>query len=353
MELAFPKLPRPSTQQSLDLLSKALRQCASYGLTTVQDGATKSVDYQLLSTAAGKRLLTMDVVAYPLWLEAERINDVAAPVSQYVGRLKIGGAKLVLDGSPQGKTAWLTQPYLVPPPGQMPDYRGYPAMSDDEARQWVAKFFAKRWQVLAHTNGDAAAQQFIDAVAQAEDKLGPADRRPVMIHAQTVREDQLDRMKTLGIIPSFFSVHTYFWGDWHRDSVLGPDRAARISPARSAIERSMRFTLHNDAPIVPPDVLRLMWCAVNRTTRSGAVLGADQRIGPLEALRGYVRRRVPEFRGTDQGLDRSRQVGQLRGAIGQPPDRRSRPSGRPDGPGDIRRGAPPIYRRAADQAERK
>ena len=85
----------------------------------------------------------------------------------------------------------------------------------------VDEAFSKGWQILAHCNGDAASDQFIVAIRAATEKYGKADRRPVMIHSQTVREDQLDEMKELGIIPSFFGMHTYYWGDWHRDSVLG------------------------------------------------------------------------------------------------------------------------------------
>jgi hypothetical protein len=95
-------------------------------------------------------------------------------------------------------------------------------------------------------------------------------------------------MKKLGITPSFFPAHTYYWGDWYRDSVLGPPRADRISPIKSALSRGMRFTIHNDAPIVPPDILRLLWSTVTRTTRSGAVLGPNQRVNALEALKGVT-----------------------------------------------------------------
>jgi predicted amidohydrolase YtcJ len=110
---------------------------------------------------------------------------------------------LNLDGSPQGKTAWLTEPYHVPPEGQAADYHGYPAVPDEEAIALVDKAFSNGWQLLAHCNGDAAADQFIMAIRTATEKHGKADRRPVMIHAQTVREDQLDEMKELGIITSF------------------------------------------------------------------------------------------------------------------------------------------------------
>ena len=116
-----------------------------------------------------------------------------------------------------------------------------------------------------------------------------------MIHAQTVRDDQLDRMLELGMVPSFFSAHTFFWGDWHRDSVLGLARAQRISPTRSTIDRGLPFTVHNDAPVVPPDMIRLLWATTNRVTRSGQVLGAEQRLTTLEALAAMTRNAAYQY----------------------------------------------------------
>jgi len=115
-----------------------------------------------------------------------------------------------------------------------------------------------------------------------------SDHRTVMIHAQTVREDQLDKMKELGIIPSYFSTHTFYWGDWHRDSVFGEERAMRISPTKSSLDRKMPFTVHNDAPVVPPDMIRLLWSTTNRKTRSGKVLGDEQKISTYEALKAIT-----------------------------------------------------------------
>ena len=111
-----------------------------------------------------------------------------------------------------------------------------------------------------------------------------SDHRTIMIHAQTVREDQLDQMKELKIIPSYFSTHTFYWGDWHRDSVFGEDRARRISPTKSTLNRKMPFSVHNDAPVVPPDMIRLLWSTTNRKTRSGKVLGEEQKISAYSAL---------------------------------------------------------------------
>jgi len=110
----------------------------------------------------------------------------------------------------------------------------------------------------------------------------------VVVHAQMARQDQLDRMRQLGIIPSFFSLHTYYWGDRHRDIFMGPARADRMSPARSAAERGLRFTIHADTPVVPMEPLRLVWSAVNRRSTSGASMGGDERIGPMLALRAVT-----------------------------------------------------------------
>ena len=130
--------------------------------------------------------LKLDVVAYPDIQGAASAIGGPFLSKSYTRRFRIGGAKLTLDGSPQGKTAWLTKPYWVPPAGRGKDYAGSPAMTDDEANAFVEEAFRKGWQIHVHCNGDAAADQFIRAVRLAIAKHGPGDRRPVMIHAQTV-----------------------------------------------------------------------------------------------------------------------------------------------------------------------
>jgi predicted amidohydrolase YtcJ len=95
-------------------------------------------------------------------------------------------------------------------------------------------------------------------------------------------------MQALGVIPSFFVLHSFYWGDRHREIFLGPERAARISPARSAELRGLRFTLHADSPVVPMEPLRMLWAAVNRRTTSGRELGPEQRISPQRALRAVT-----------------------------------------------------------------
>ena len=270
----------------LDLVADALAVYASNGITTAQDGGADKVTLQLLQGAAAQGRLNLDVIAYHRVSNDDLTVVDGIPFGRYRNRLKVGGVKMMLDGSPQGKTAYLTAPYHVPPPGQSADYRGYPILPDEAVDAMFKAYLDARIPILAHANGDAAADQLINAVDAAKPK---ANHRTVMIHAQTVREDQLDRMAKLGIIPSFFSAHVFFWGDWHRDSVLGPDRGSRISPTRTTWDRQMPFTLHNDAPVVPPDMIRLIWATTNRKTRSDQVLGPDQRLTTFEALSAVTR----------------------------------------------------------------
>jgi predicted amidohydrolase YtcJ len=261
----------------------------SYGFTTAQEGRASADICNTFVRMATKGELPLDVDAYPDIQMAGDFLHANWVQRAYTNRFRIAGTKLNLDGSPQGKTAWLTKPYRKPPPGAGKDYVGYPAIpNEDDVLALVDTAFKHNWPLITHCNGDAAMDQYIRAVRRAAQAYGNDDRRTVMIHAQTVREDQLDSMKVLGIIPSFFSMHTFYWGDWHRDETLGPERAYRISPAMSAMRRSMRFTQHHDAPVAKPDALRVLWCTVNRVSRSGEVIGPDQRVSPYIALKSIT-----------------------------------------------------------------
>ena len=260
----------------------------SFGYTTAQEGRASAGSVSTMSAVAKAGGLDIDVVAYPDI--AVDPGVIKAPLLSriYAQRFRIGGAKVTLDGSPQGKTAWLTKPYFKAPEGQAADYRGYAQFKDDHVNGYVDLAFKNGWQLLAHVNGDAAADQFIAAVRLARKKHGMADIRPVAIHAQTSRLDQVEAFKELGIIPSFFPMHTFYWGDWHRDSVLGSERAVNISPTGWALERGMIFTSHHDAPVAMPDPMRVLSATVTRVTRSGQVLGPEHRTSPLVALKAHT-----------------------------------------------------------------
>lgn len=269
----------------LAMIKAGAESCARFGYTTVQEARAMDSTVAMLNRAAELNILPVDVLAYPDILDAvASIN----PALEYKNRMRIGGAKLTIDGSPQGKTAFLSAPYFVPPPDKDPGYAGYTAITEAQLRGAVDLAYSKGWQILTHANGDAAIDMLISAIDAAERKYGSADRRPVLIHGQTARLDQLPKLKLLGIIPSFFPMHTFYWGDWHRDSVLGPERAARISPCASAQRLGMIFTSHHDAPVANPDSMRVLSATVTRKTRSGTVLGPEERVDVQTALKAMT-----------------------------------------------------------------
>ena len=290
---AWQKLP--AGDEALRTFEAVQRWYASFGLTTAQDGASRVETVGLLKEAAARGGLLLDVVAYPLWTELERdvaLRNAIPPAgpgrARYAAGFRLGGVKLVADGSPQGRTAWLTEPYLQPRPGVPGGERGVSVAGPEVLDHWLDEAWRSEVQVLVHANGDAALEAFLDAVAAAQRAHGKRDLRPVAVHAQVARYDQVDRMGALGVVPSFFSAHTYFWGDWHRDVVLGEPRASRISPLAYAAQHGIWFTNHNDAPVVPPDMLRLAWTAVTRQTRSGQVLGPAERVSAEVAFRAMT-----------------------------------------------------------------
>ena len=278
-------------EQGLETIVRGQETYASFGYTTAQDGGTTPSLAKGYIAAAEQGKLKLDVVSY---LKAQTIaSDPTIMQGPYQGQdykdhYRIGGIKLWLDGSPQGKTAWLTEPFFQPPTGKEPPYRGYQTMTNADVEKYIEEAYGNDWQVLAHVNGDAAIDQYLNSIEMVGTRISAKGRRTVAVHAQVSREDQLDRMKRLEVMPSFYAAHAFYWGDWHRNSVLGPQRAKRISPTRSALDRGMKFTTHADSPVIPPNALRIYWATVNRVTRSGLVLGADQRVDPETVLKALT-----------------------------------------------------------------
>jgi predicted amidohydrolase YtcJ len=266
------------------LVEEGAKLVASFGYTTAQEGRAMGSGLEAMKRVADSGKLQIDLVAYPDVLEVNNIE----PAMEYTNHYRVGGVKLTIDGSPQGKTAWLTEPYHVPPEGQPNDYRGYAAIDEKTTNEAVEKAFANGWQILVHANGDATSDRFISAIRLAKKKYPDIDNRPVLIHGQVLREDQVDQLKELGIFPSLFPMHTFYWGDWHRESVLGPERAENISPTGWVLERDMIFGSHHDAPVALPDSMRVLSATVTRVSRSGRVLGPEHRVPVATALKALT-----------------------------------------------------------------
>lgn len=297
------KVPMPSPEDFLKAYAKAQELYASYGITTLQEGMLPDKLLPLYRMLDGSGLLSLDLVAYADIKNTGLIADqLKAHVKKYKNHIRLGGYKMFLDGSPQGRTAWMREPY-EPLEGQgvggsQPgDYRGYGTMEDEAVYEGILKAETEGMQILAHCNGDMACEQYLNQLEAVYAYLKhekasvpafyPGDIRPVMVHAQLLGLDQLWRVKELKVIPSFFLAHVYHWGDVHIAN-FGMERASHISPAASALEKDILFTLHQDSPVIPQDMMETLWCAVERRTKLGRLLGREERIPMWEALKAVT-----------------------------------------------------------------
>ena len=261
----------------------------SEGITTAQSGGVEAGLAQGLAALSRAGLIVPRLVLFGWYdeLGEQWLSGEFDPAAVDSDRLSMAAVKIVADGSIQGYTGYLQLPYHRAFKGD-PEYRGYPAMPAEELAREVARYHNADIQLAIHGNGDAAIDDILDAFGQAQAESPQADPRLILIHAQMAREDQLLRMKELGVTPSFFSAHTYYWGDRHRDIFMGPQRAARMSPTRSAQDIGLRYSVHLDTPVTPMQPLQLLWSTVNRVSTSGAVIGPQQRISPMMALRAMT-----------------------------------------------------------------
>ncbi len=284
---------------------------AAYGQTTAMEcGLGLSPDdIDIVKNGINKNLLPIDLVVFAKESATADVIDAAYGVNRsydktvtdnagkllaarpdmdkrYINRVRLGGIKFWLDGSIP--TAWMTKPYANPPTGQPADYVAYRQISDQILQDFFDKFWTTSMQINMHMNGDAAAEQALNAIEAAIKKHGMYDHRPVFVHASYMRPDQIERMRAVGAIPSYLSTALPGAGD-NVVKLWGPERAAQSMAAHTVVKKGMRFTLSHDAPITPrPVILPLVDASVNRITASGSVVGPQERLSPYDALLGVT-----------------------------------------------------------------
>lgn len=281
----FAKVPGPADDEVLEILAAAQDLYLREGITTAQEGATMKHQLDLLRILADRGRLKLDVVALPFITEIDAVFGGQPPRNEpaYKGRLRIGGVKIVSDGSPQGRTACFTTPYLTSGPAGQKDWRGELSFPQATLNEWVKKVYDGGATLFVHCNGDAAIDALLEAhrYAAGDDPAKP--RGTVGVHSQFIRRDQLEKYRAWGITPSFFTLHCFYFGDTHLAN-RGAAQADFISPMKAARALGLRPANHTDFNVSPLDQLFTIHTAVNRVSRSGRVMGAEQRVTPLEAL---------------------------------------------------------------------
>lgn len=264
---------------------------ASNGFTTAHDGMTSREAIQFYQSQADAGKFKIDLIVLAGFSELEQnLKDETLQFKSYKNGFKTQGTKIVADGSPQGKTAFFTAPYLTEVPGCQEECKGLPSLSQDALNALFIMAYDKNNQLFIHCNGDATIDMVIAAHENASKVLNQAldkDRRTIIIHSQFVRAEQLETFVKYKMEPSFFTNHAYFWGDIHVEN-LGQDRADFLSPMLSAERLGLKPTNHSDATVTPIDPIFTIWTAVNRVSRSGEVIGKNERTTPYLALKAIT-----------------------------------------------------------------
>lgn len=279
------------------------KKYAKNGITTAQDGMTDRNAIEFFQSQADAGKLEIDLIALPGFSELDKnLNDSTLVWKTYKNGFKLQGTKIIADGSPQGKTAYFTEPFLTEVPGCESDCRGFPNLSQEALNELFLKAYKADNQLFIHSNGDASMDMVIAAHENACEELDQAldkDRRTIVIHSQFVRPDQLETYKEYNMEPSFFTNHAYFWGDVHVEN-LGEERAFFLSPIASAEKLGLKYTNHSDATVTPIDPIFTVWTAVNRVSRTDKVIGSEERATPYQALKAITSHAAYEFFEEDQ-----------------------------------------------------
>ncbi len=259
---------------------------AQAGITTAHEGATQLANFETMKRATDAGANIIDVIAYPFITDLDKIL-AESPVSEwgkYDKRFKVGGVKITIDGSPQGRTAFFTTPYLTGGPGGEKNWTGELTFPADMVNQMVKKVYDLGVPLNLHANGDAAIDTFFKAHEFAAAGDLTKDRNVTMIHAQFTRKDQIPKYVEYKIRPSFYTLHTYYFAEAHIAN-RGKEQAMYISPMRAAIDAGLHPSNHTDFVVAPLDQMFMLWSAVNRISRGGTEIGLDQRVTPLEGLK--------------------------------------------------------------------
>lgn len=294
METAFLSViaqSEPMTaQQEIDFTRAGQMLYAEAGITTAHEGATHLPQFETIKRASDAGANIIDVVAYPFITEVDNVLS-EFPLSEwgkYKNRFKVGGVKITLDGSPQGKTAYFSSPYLTGGPGGEQNWVGEPTFPQEFANNSFKKVYDMKVPLIAHCNGDASIDLFLNAYEFARNGDYSKPWNVTTIHTQFIRKDQIPKFVKYQIRPSFYTLHTYYFAEAHIAN-RGKEQAMYISPMRDAIDAGLRPTNHSDFVVAPLDQMMMLSSAVNRISRAGADIGPNQRITPYEGLEAMTK----------------------------------------------------------------
>lgn len=286
------RMTPPSPEMLVEAYKKTVRNIASKGITTSSEiamGAVMPVDreYAMVRELTHQPDFPIRVRAY-LWGVALPQGYSAIKPNEGDDRFRVIGVKFISDGSTQGLTAALNEPYLYP---KGTTHRGALDWEDEKLFNATKPFYDQGWQLSTHANGDRAVAQTLSNYGRLlQGTPDPAVRRLRIEHFTVTTEEEVDLAQKLGVAPSMTIGHVGYWGEVFHNHVLGEERANRIDPTGSLASRKVRFSFHSDSPVSPYGPLRYVATGASRLWQDPPrkVLGEQQRISIDQAIRAVT-----------------------------------------------------------------
>ena len=292
----FEKAELMTAEQEIEATKAGQILYAQEGITTAHEGATHLANLKAIKNASDAGANIIDVVAYPFITDLDAALEFI-PKSEwlkYRNNFKIGGVKITVDGSPQGRTAAFTTPYLTGGPGGEENWLGELTFPQETCNEMVKRVYEMEVPLILHCNGDAAIDTFLESYEYARNGDFSQPWNVTTIHSQFIRKDQISKFVEYGVRPSFYTLHTYYFYEAHLEN-RGFEQAQYISPMRDAIDAGLKPTNHTDFVVAPLDQMFMLYSAVNRISRDDAVVGADQRVSPYEGLLTMTRYTAEQY----------------------------------------------------------
>jgi predicted amidohydrolase YtcJ len=283
--------PAMARVEPIAALIKLLEDWGKLGLTTVSElslGAlTQSPkDAAILFAAEKTGRLKARIRAYPFYtIGSEAWDKAGVKPGDGNAMARIVGYKLVADGSNQGFTGLQREPYVGT------DSKGSAYMTPEELQKTAVDRAGKDWPLALHGNGDAAIDNILDAIQAVRDAgLDTAKIRPRIEHCSMLHDEQIARMKTLGVSGSFLIGHVHYWGVWMRDRVFGPKRVNLLGRLNSVGKAGVSVSIHSDFTVTDPNPLHMIEMAVTRRTwkEPDFILNPAERITVEAAIRAMT-----------------------------------------------------------------
>ena len=307
-QLILKGLPKPNMAEVAGYIREILTACAAQGVTSVREAATGALagpkELALLHQLNGQsrfpvRVSTAQFAVLPGMTPVQVAAQwKAAGVTPFSGdeMLRADAWKVVSDGSNQGRSGYFLQPYLGEDNGGKADY------TPETLRTAIRAGLDDGWQVMVHTNGDAAVEFVLEAMEEILPTYGATDLRHRLEHCSFTTDDQLTRIAAAGLSVSFLMNHVYYWGAAFRDTILGPARAGRLDRVASAYQAGLSPSLHSDYNVTAVHPLLSARTAVLRQTKAdGQVLNAAECATPAQALAAITTNAAWQIHADDRG----------------------------------------------------